>query len=615
MSTIAICGVCGQEPADDGGMAAMLAALTGRGAGRAAWTDGATALGVRSRAPRPAVAVDPSAGLAAAADVRLDDRGALCDALDVPRPDRAALGDADLVLRAYARWGSGCPARLLGDYAFAVWDARTRTLFCARDPAGVRPFYYARTGRGFVFASAVEAVLAAPGVPGDLDETAVATALTHVGLYTTTRTFFRAVRKLPPGHACTVRDGEMRAERHWRPEDAPRARPASDDAHAEEMLELYGRAVADRLRGEPAGVHLSGGLDSSSVAVMAARELRRRGQAPPPAFSWLPPPGGQPLPERHAPEYRRIDAVCVQEGLQVLHQAPDSAVMLDLWRRDGAYPGVHVDPAEEVVQRRAAQRGVRVLLSGLGGDEGVSFFGLGWRQQLLLTGRWRRLSADVRAAGGRPVRAMAGLALNIAHPRFAYRLHRWRLGEAPLHRHWFVDPAFARRVRPAAEWIPRPISLRRAQASLLRSGNLSVRIEGWGATGARRDIEYRYPLLDRRLLEFALGLPPEQFCRRGQRRWLMRHAFGGMPSGAGAALPPEVCWHADKAEPARHGALCDAVAGALPAVRRALAARAAPPSRARYVDMPRLIEHLDPARRRSEPRWGTIISTLQLLDF
>ena len=144
--------------------------------------------------------------------------------------------------------GRDCPNHLLGDYAFAVWDARKRTLFCARDHVGARPFYYAWTPGGFVFAGAVEGVLAAPGVSGELDEESVAEHLTGIALLTTTRTFFKAVRKLPPGHALTVdcdsvRRGASssrspaRPERYWRPEQAPRARAASDDAYAEELLE------------------------------------------------------------------------------------------------------------------------------------------------------------------------------------------------------------------------------------------------------------------------------------------------------------------------------------------------------------------------------------------
>ena len=373
----------------------------------------------------------------------------------------------------------------------------------------MRPFYYARTPGRFIFASSVEAVLAAPGVSQELDEATVAAFLTRVNFWSPERTFFRALRKLPPGHALTVEGSAARLDRYWRPEQAPKARPATDAVHAEAFLDLFSRAVKDRLRGaDPVGVHLSGGLDSSSVAVLAARELRRQGRPPPLAFSWLPEPGGRPPREDHAREYTLIDAVCEREGLQVFHRSPGPEDVIATLRHDVARPGVHVHMNEEVVQRCAEHR----------------------------------------------------------------------------------------------------------------SGHLGERMEGWAASGARRGIEYRYPLLDRRLLEFALGLPPEQYRRGRWNRWLMRHALGaalrGAPSGTsagGPVLPPEVCWNRSKADPARIDPLYDSFAEALPALRRELLRRA--PARACYVDMPRLLDSLDTDRFRAMPRMGPIRTALQLLDF
>ena len=590
----------------------MLAALSDYGETRAQWQDGGAGLGCRhARATNgdgakrmPGVAL--AGGIAVATDARLDERDALCDSLGVAPAERRTLADGDLIRRAWQRWGRDCPNHLLGDYAFAVWDADKRTLFCARDHAGVRPLYYCQHPDGFVFASAVEPVLAAPGVSGALDEATVAAYLTGTGWNSTTRTFFRDVRKLPPGHTLAI-EGDQRGvhiERYWRPEQTPAARPASDDEYAEEFLALLRAAVKARLRGGPVGVHLSGGLDSSSIAVLAARELRRQARPPPLAFSWLPAFGEVPPTAKHAAEYRLIAAVCQQEDLRVFHQALSVGDILAILRRDGALPGVQVQMNEEAVQHCAAAQGVRVLLSGWGGDEGVSFNGRGFHQQLLLGGRWRRLAAECRATS-RPFRTLADVALSIAHPGFRARLIGWRRGVAPRRRRWLVEPNFARRAKALPVESFRPIGVRHAQLRLLRSGHLCQRIEGWAASGAPHGIEYRYPLLDRRLLEFALSLPPEQF-RRGQwTRWLMRHALS-------ALLPAEVCWNPRKADPARLEPLLDAFNEALPALSKILADRTDPPSRARYVAMPRLR-----ARLAAGPS-SEFMSTwkpLQLLDF
>ena len=610
----AICGYYRRGECAEAGVAGMLGALSDYGNVRAQWLEGPVAFGgwhtaTSSEGAGRNACMHRDAGVIVAADARLDDREALCEALDIRPAERHKLTDAGLVLRAWLRWGRDCPRHLLGDYAFAVWDAKERTLFCARDHAGVRPLYYAATRSGVVFASAVEAVHAVPEVSDALDEATVAAYLTGTGWNSTTRTFFKEVRKLPPGHTLTVKGDppashSPRIERYWRPEDAPTAPPASDDAYAEELLELMARAVADRLRGGPVGTHLSGGLDSSSIAVLAARELRRQGCPPPPAFSWLPALGQAAPAAKHAPEYDRIDAVCRQEDLQVFHRSPSVDDMVAMLRRDGALPGVHVHLNEEPVQRCAAEQGVRVLLSGWGGDEGVSFNGRGYHQQLLLGGRWLRLVAECRATS-RPFRSLAQTALSIAHPHLPGRLRRWRHGEVPRHRHWLIDPEFARRAKPLPELPFRPISLRYAQAQLLRRGFLCQRIEGWAASGARRGIEYRYPLLDRRLLAFALSLPPDQFRRGAWGRWLMRRA-------SSAILPPEICWNEYDADPARLTPVFDTFAEAMPALKAMLVARTAPPSRACYIDMPRLLARLDAGQS------NLLLSTwkpLQLLDF
>ena len=215
----------------------MLGGLPGDDKHPNEWTDGTVALGGKARTgakPRSSpscVAFDGHSSLALVADVRLDDRRSLCDALGIPHPERQQVADAALVLGAYARWRRDCADHLLGDYAFAVWDANERSLFCARDHAGARPFYYALAPAGFAFASTVEGVLAAPGVRDDLDELSVAEHLTSIGLLSTTRTFFKAVAKLPPGHTLTVDcSGDAcrvaAPMRYWRPEHAARLPPS-----------------------------------------------------------------------------------------------------------------------------------------------------------------------------------------------------------------------------------------------------------------------------------------------------------------------------------------------------------------------------------------------------
>ena len=599
----------------------MLDAMSHYGTRQGVWRSGEAGLASRANAPAdtpleeggaPALASDAGRRLAAAAAARLDDRRGLCDALGVAPNRRAELRDCELILLAYARWGRACPRHLLGDFAFAVWDGNERTLFCARDAAGAQPLYYAETPAGFVFASAVESVLAASGVAHALDHAVVAESLTRTRWRSPERTFFTAIRKLPPGHAVKVKRGKALIERHWHPEEAPRLPPASSDAYAEELLRLFRQAVADRLpaAGE-VGVHLSGGVDSSSVSVLAAQALRERGQPPPTAFTWLPRATAEA--RRKDREYQRIDAVCRQEGLPLCHEPLHPADVVTMLRRDGALPGVHVHWNEEAVQRAAQQRGVSVMLAGSGGDEGIAFDGRGHDEWLLLTGRWRRWLAECRASRRRPRRVLGQARAPLRHLADALR---WRaFSQSAVRLGWLIHPDFARRARPSGP-VPvlelRDVGMRRTQLRLLRFGHLCQRLEGWAASGAARGIDYRHPLLDRRLLEFALGLPPEQFRRGVWQRWLMRWALRNV-------LPANVAWNQDKSDPARREPVFDAYDHARPALRRELEAGAGRFDRAGYLDMPRLMQRLDAAQPLASQGvfhpLASLHNALQLLDF
>ena len=599
------------------GLDAVAAALPGREANaHVAWEDGAVGLVARfdpegpgGRAARP-MHVERAAGLAAVASARLDDRDALCDALGVPRPQRAGLPDSALVLRAYERWGGGSPGRLLGDFAFAVWDGRRRTLFCARDHVGTRPLFYCLTPERIVFASDIASVLAAPGVSGDLDETAVAAWLTGRNPAFDGGTLFRAVGRLPAGHTLAVGAGSVRVERWWRPEDVPALARRGDDAVAEALLDVVGRAVADRVRdGNRIGVHLSGGLDSSAVAVLTTRAMRSAGRDAPLAFCWQPPPGDGPQHPDHALEHRLIESVRLQEGLQVVHCPLDGGDLVAYLRRDGARD-LNVHPGDEPVQRAAERRGVRVLLSGWGGDEGISFNGRGYWPELLRGGRAGTLWRELRTRSRRPLAALLlRAALPLVSTRFARISRTLGGGTGRRRRRSFIDREFAREMRlPPPDPFP-CVGVRRVQLHLLCGGHLGERMDGWDVGGARHGIEYRYPLLDRRVLEFALGLPGEQYRRGPVSRWAMRHALGSI-------LPDEVCWNPDKRDPARLKAVFDAIFEALPAVRTLIAARSGPPSRSRYIDMPLLLRHLDTGGhgRDSQRRWRWV-RTLRFLDF
>ena len=218
-----------------------------------------------------------------AADVRLDNRAELYAALAIGPDERATLDDAGLLLRAYLQWGTACVERLLGDFAFALWDEAAGRLFCARDFVGVRPFYYhhAPSTGLFVCAGGLPAMVAHPAVPGLLNLAYLRGYLqAPSGLFQRPEhTFYQEIHKLPPAHCLTVARDGLRRWAYWQPGRTAERRYAAERDYLEELRALLDAAVACRVESPfPVGAHISGGLDSSSVAVLAHRTLLTRGR-------------------------------------------------------------------------------------------------------------------------------------------------------------------------------------------------------------------------------------------------------------------------------------------------------------------------------------------------
>jgi asparagine synthase (glutamine-hydrolysing) len=470
-------------------------------------------------------AAEPGDGPWLAADIRLDNRDELTEPLAAagflrkPEPS-----DAQILEAAYRLWGTRCVERLLGDFAFALWDQPRRLLFCARDPLGVKPFYYARTGALVVFASDARQVLRHPAVSGDLDRASLGRALL-VQTEDPERTFFRDVRRLPPAHILVATPSRSEVRRYWAVDSGRRSACRDEREAAAQLREILTRSVSDRLRteGKAVAVALSGGLDSGSVACLAQRIARPEGPRVL-GFSFvfhrLASCDEQPFiaelsravgleteyvePERHAPE-------TAGEG---------SGGLATAW-----------DAAFGRLLERAAARGARVLLTGHGGDEAVS------GSPRVYGDRLRRGDLTVFGEAFRLSRGMD-------RPRVFYRCFVEPFLPA------FLDHGLRTVTRRAdhswaPEWVrPEAMEMQPPAASLNASGpkfqerarqeihdRLTGVLDGGQALEwydlqcARYGLEPRHPFLDRRLVEFIVSLPPELLFRLGTSKPLLRRAM------------------------------------------------------------------------------------------
>jgi asparagine synthase (glutamine-hydrolysing) len=551
-------------PVDPGDLRAMTSLLERRGPdGTHRWHRGPVGLGRTLLATTPELQhepqplVDAASGCTIVADVRLDQRDELAAALGL-RDRVDVIGDAGLILAAYLTWGEHCVERLRGDFAFALWDERKRTLLCARDVFGMRPFiYHHAPGRLLAFASEPRAILVLEQVPYRLNEGRIADYLvTELEGIDTTSTFFEGVHRLPPAHRLVATPHGVRIERYWTLEPGDELRLASDEAYAEAFLEVFTEAVRDRLRGDRVGAMLSGGMDSGSVVAVARGLLAEAGRGPLPTFSAV-----GPDPERCV-ETRTIHAAMTMDGLAphlVNHAAMDDVVS-DLAAALGTMDEPFDDPMTLVraVYLTASRAGAFAVLDGGAGDvvlsEGSHL------ARLIRAGQWR--TAYREAAGQARFwgpafpawktlarGARAAVVPNALRPllqRATDDLRRRRRG-ARLVRSAPIAPEFAHRIRLADRLavldghrtggLRVPLPVERAQA--LVHPNLTVGRERYDRVASALAIEPRDPFLDRRVVGLCLRLPGGQKLGAGWPKAVLRRAMAGR-------LPDAVRWRTGK---------------------------------------------------------------------
>ena len=203
------------------------------------------------------------------ADARIDNRKDLIHKLQASQTTT----DDDLILLAYEAWGEDCVNHLLGDFAFAIWDADRKRVFCARDHFGVKPFFYAHVGDSFIFSNNINTLRQDSRVSDSLNETAIADYLVFGLNQDPSSTTFRDIQRLPAGHTLTFANNSITTRRYWTLEIPDAIRFRDDRDYVERFNELLTTAVADRLRTDRVAISMSGGLDSTSLASIASELL------------------------------------------------------------------------------------------------------------------------------------------------------------------------------------------------------------------------------------------------------------------------------------------------------------------------------------------------------
>lgn len=529
------------------------------------------------------------------ADARIDNRSELLGELGLPGES----ADSALILAAYERWGEDCLDRLVGDFAFALWDASRGALFCARDHFGVKPFYYHHAPPLFACATEIKALLTVPGVPERLNEVRLADFLATMR-EDRENTIYEDIVRLPAAHALVVSKDGLRRWRYYAltpAADVPA--DASDEEYEARFRELFTEAVRVRLRSAfPIGSELSGGMDSSSVTSVARHLL----------------PPEEPLHTisiiyddvTECDERPYIDEV-LRQGNFVPHYVYGDRLG-PLENVDSVY--THLDDGlasgnQHLVwaaKGKAREAGVRVLLDGLDGDNVVGH-GLLYLKELADAGDWKGLAEESRAVARvfATTEQRHNFEDSFADPDTAFkrfgkaRLQRlaangpwwrflWEVNAASLHfgvsrfsllkryRGAFLEPKAMRKKRLARQTGPAPgpapilpllnpefaarvglnerlahfsqyqpalTAERDVQRQLLGGSRIQTALELTSHVGAAHGLEIRHPFFDKRLVEFCLALPASQSLKAGWTRSILRRSL--------TALPEAIRWRVGKA--------------------------------------------------------------------
>jgi len=421
---------------------------------------------------------------------------------------------------------------VLGDFALASWNETTQQLVCARDIFGIRPLAYVhKPGRLFAFASLPKALHGSGVVPKKIDEDALARRM--VGVLRADDCLVAGIQRLPPAYFLEISREGLALTRYWQLDRAAvGTRKCSPEGAACELRRLVDEAVKCRLPsvGET-GAHLSGGLDSSAIAVLAARKLRAEGRTLH-AYSFI---DRQRNDIALEDETKFVEAVVKQEGDIDWTPIRPPARLFPPGNPMGVDKMTRLDDEEpeNKVCARAEEQHVGIVLSGWGGDEGATFNGRGTFAELFLRGRWRTLAREVlalkRERGWSVPRILNNEIVSYVRPEGLVNFVKRILGRDPDSRtvvHQSLSASARRRLTASRkEELRMAPDGRENRWRLMTSPHIAERAEIWAQAGARYGLAFAFPLLDRRVVEFSLSLPSELFLRDGFRRRPFRDAM------------------------------------------------------------------------------------------
>lgn len=486
------------------------------------------------------------------ADARVDNREELIHLLAVKgHLQEENPTDADLILAAYECWGKECPKQIVGDFAFAIWDQREQRLFCTRDPIGVRQLFYCRQGPGLFFATTISAIIAALGESPPLNEPLVIDFLCWRFDRWIYETVYDPIFRVPASHILEANGEGAWLARYWVFGTQSSHNCRTQDEYVEHFRNLFREAVRCRLRSiTPAGIFVSGGLDSSSVACMTAHIINED-------------KGG-------IQQDIRLYS-CLFSGYEAADECDYLEAVLETCQRFSStrIPGESIWGFKELgtnetfhlnepdiypirsflttMLRKAQEQGCRVALTGEGGDQILSASAY-WTPDFIFDLNFQQAATELKHFWRRDrqstIRTLCKLALSTARPitRFIRTLikpiffsgspKQVPVSELPCPslpwvKHTPVNVSKNARFKMYSLPPPGHLASHSARAIYHRLGGgwTTALLSYLDSVGSSIDMEYRFPYFDRRLIDFQMMIPTNLRFTNGLTKVILRESM------------------------------------------------------------------------------------------
>lgn len=446
--------------------------------------------------------------------------------------DSVATPLPSLIANAFLRKGADFVNELNGDFSIAIYQKRDNTLFLFRDHLGISPLAYTLQGNSLFFSFDIISLCRTFHKEGErMNMEPIISMYKPVDMTLTPNS---QVLKLKAGHFLQFNADGVRTQKYWHPERIKTDNKLSQLQMLVEIKALLFDAV--HIRSDQrfnAGAHLSGGLDSSTVAVLARKEYENQAQFY--GYSWS--PDNSVLEKDELDERELVKQTCQVAGIESTFIRVETKDFVELAKNS---LNNFMYFFEEKVLKLTQKHRTNLLFSGWGGDEFISFGSLGVDSDLIFNIQWKTFLR--KNPINNPKKIISYLLYRVLFPAIGFIPFAVRKSYAEALRFFKIEYTAFHKKTYKLYYCYR--SRREYQLGLLKTHHIPERTECWAVTGFRNGVVYRYPLLDKRLIEYMLKVPSKALVKDSKyTRIILREITEGL-------LPEEVRWRIGKADPA-----------------------------------------------------------------